>query len=100
MDYDGYRRIIDEYWRDDPAVASAAKAVMRRTHSTVSVFKFRRIVRPDQLADVCRSLADFEYGRVLVWFFGTETCRLLIVASKRAHQLLGRDRARRLAGSA
>jgi abequosyltransferase len=100
MDYDGYRRIIEQYWRDDPVVASAAKTVMRRTHTAVGVLKFRRIVRPDQLASVCASLAYFEYGRVLVWFYGTEACRLMIVGSKLAHQLLVRSRTRTLAGSA
>ena len=90
MDFDGYRRIVDQYWHADREVAAEARAVMRRTHPAIDVFKFRRIVKADEVAPLCVSLAEFGYGRLFVWFYRTEWCRVLVLWLKRGHQFLGR----------
>jgi abequosyltransferase len=89
MDFHGYHMIIAEYWAGDRAVGAAARAVMRRTHPTTDVLKFRRIVRPDEVAELCESLREFGYGRVFVSLYRTEVCRRLVVWLKQLYQRLG-----------
>lgn len=89
LNFEGYRMIADEHWKQDRALVTGMHRVMRRSHPVRGLLKLRRIISPREIGEVCVVLGEYGYGSVFTWFYGTDVCRRMIVSLKRLYVSLG-----------